>query len=192
MRSPQSGKYVADCVVHEMADEEVNSVNGVETPSDCAAENAQKPFLGFTGCYDHGIDTKGRMIIPAAFREALGSPFVAGLTLDMKAIALYPISEWVRQQEMLQKLLEKDMRMQKLIDRISKYSFCDSEMDAQGRLLLPGKLRNMILRDTHDVEISGARTHIRIVSAETAAQEEEEFERDVPDVLSFIAEIQNK
>lgn len=165
-------------------------MNGENTSSVCATNGTH--FMGFTGCYDHGIDSKGRMIIPASFREALGNPFVAGLTLDFKAIALYPLHEWEKQQEMLEELLKKDVRVQNLIDMICKYSFCDSEIDAQGRLLVPSKLRNKILKDARDVEISGAKTHIRVVSAAVAEDEDKRFEEEIPDVLSFIAEIQQK
>ena len=37
-------------------------------------------FLGFVGSYTHGIDAKGRMIIPASFREPLGSRFAVAPT----------------------------------------------------------------------------------------------------------------
>lgn len=147
-------------------------------------------FLGFTGCYNHGIDAKGRMIIPASFREALGEKFVTGLTLDFNAIALYPVDEWLKQQNMLEELLKKDIRVQLLIDRICKYSYTDTETDAQGRLLLPGKLRSMILGDAREIEVSGAKTYIRVVSAQSALDEEEEFKKEIPNVLDFIARVQ--
>lgn len=175
-----------------LPDGEASDLSCTHTETDTNGNETKKKniFLGFTGCYNHGIDAKGRMIIPASFREALGENFVTGLTLDFNAIALYPVDEWLKQQNMLEQLLKKDIRVQMLIDRICKYSYTDTETDAQGRLLLPGKLRSMILGDTREIEVSGAKTYIRVVSAQSAADEDEAFKKEIPNVLDFIARVQ--
>ena len=77
-----------------------------------------------------------------------------------------------------------------MINQFSKYSYKDSETDLQGRLLLPQKLRTKYLENVRDVEISGAKTFIRIVSAEAGELEDERFNEDFPDPLTFIAELQ--
>ena len=48
----------------------------------------------FSGNYTHNIDPKGRVTIPAAYREALGEGFTIGLNNDFSAIALYPVEKW--------------------------------------------------------------------------------------------------
>lgn len=146
----------------------------------------------FTGCYNHGIDSKGRMIVPSAFREQLGEVFYVAPTPDFQAIALYPVSEWLREQELLQTLADADARAQRFINQFSKYTYRDCETDAQGRLLLPQKLRTMYLKDARDVEISGAKTHIRIVDSAVGEEEDAAFRRDIPDPLAFIAELQKQ
>ena len=173
-----------------LTDEKASGLSCTGSETDMTENGKKSAFLGFTGCYNHGIDAKGRMIIPASFREALGEKFVTGLTLDFNAIALYPVDEWLKQQNMLEELLKKDIRVQLLIDRICKYSYTDTETDAQGRLLLPGKLRSMILGDAREIEVSGAKTYIRVVSAQSALDEEEEFKKEIPNVLDFIARVQ--
>ena len=146
----------------------------------------------FSGSYTHGVDAKGRMIIPAPFREALGERFVVAPTPDFQAIALYPTEEWIARQEQLEDLAELDARAQRLIDRFNKFSYTDSETDVQGRLLLPQKMRAKYLGNSRNVEISGAKTHIRVVNEETGAVEDETFERDFPDPLAFMAELQTR
>lgn len=173
-----------------LTDEKASGLSCTGSETDMTKNGKKSAFLGFTGCYNHGIDAKGRMIIPASFREALGEKFVTGLTLDFNAIALYPVDEWLKQQNMLEELLKKDIRVQLLIDRICKFSYTDTETDAQGRLLLPGKLRSMILGDAREIEVSGAKTYIRVVSAQSALDEEEEFKKEIPNVLDFIARVQ--
>ena len=152
----------------------------------------QKSRCLFSGSYTHGIDAKGRLIIPATFREDLGPKFVVAPTPDFQAVAIYPVEEWIRQEEKLEALADLDARAIRLINQFSKYSYKDSETDLQGRLLLPQKLRAKYLENVRDVEISGAKTFIRIVSAEAGEREDELFSQDFPDPLAFIAELQQR
>ncbi len=188
-----------------MAEDEkrsANAENAEERPDAASAQAAlQEPSFEeklrqarclFTGCYNHGIDSKGRMIVPSAFREQLGEVFYVAPTPDFQAIALYPVNEWLREQEMLQTLADADARAQRFINQCSKYTYRDCETDAQGRLLLPQKLRTMYLKDARDVEISGAKTHIRIVDSAVGEEEDAAFRRDIPDPLAFIAELQKQ
>ena len=47
----------------------------------------------FMGEYNHTIDAKGRLIIPARFRELLGEEFVLTKGLD-GCLSIYPMDEW--------------------------------------------------------------------------------------------------
>ena len=47
----------------------------------------------FMGTYGHSIDAKGRVIVPAKFREVLGDSFVVTLGLD-GCLFVYPEEEW--------------------------------------------------------------------------------------------------
>jgi len=165
--------------------------NEALTPAQSALLEKYRHLLhhGFRGAYVHGLDAKGRMIVPAAFRQSLGERFYLCLTPDFKAIALYPKHEWELYYCSLLELLEKDMRMERVVNLFSKYTYEDCECDAQGRVLLPQKLRSRFLENARDVEVSGAGTHIRIMRAEDAQKEEDLFEADIPDVLAFEAEI---
>ena len=54
----------------------------------------------FMGEYSHTIDAKGRMIIPAKFREELGKEFVLTKGLD-GCLSIYPNNEWKAFEEKL-------------------------------------------------------------------------------------------
>ena len=144
----------------------------------------------FSGSYVHGVDSKGRMIIPAGFRDALGDRFVVAPTPDFQNIAIYPEAEWLNQQDKLEALDELDARAMRLIEQFNKYSYTDSETDQQGRLLLPQKMRAKYLGSCREVEISGAKLYIRILKSEAGVAEDEAFREDFPDPLAFMAEIQ--
>ena len=54
----------------------------------------------FMGEYNHSIDAKGRMIVPAKFREQLGNEFVVTKGLD-GCLFVYSNEEWHRIEENL-------------------------------------------------------------------------------------------
>ena len=146
---------------------------------------------GFRGSFTHGLDSKGRMIIPAAFRQALGENFKVCMAPDFKAIAIYPEIEWELRYCRLLELMEKDMRMERVVSLFTRYTYDDCECDAQGRVLLPQKLRAKFLADAKEVDVGGATTYIRVMRKEDAQTEEDKTMEDIPDFLAFEAEIAN-
>lgn len=93
----------------------------------------------FMGEYQHNIDMKGRMIVPAKFREGLGESFVLTRGLDQCLFA-YPMDEWKILEEKLKKLplTKKDAR------KFTRFFFSgavECEVDKQGRINIPQPLR---------------------------------------------------
>lgn len=147
-------------------------------------------FLGFVGNYSHSIDAKGRMIIPAAFREALGERFAVCPTPDFKTVAIYPLAGWLQRRNELLALVKINAKAQRLLDQFSKYSYLDCEADTQGRLLLPQKIRAWRLGTTRDVDVNGATTHIRLLPTTDSDAQDRLFDEDFDDPLAAIAEMQ--
>ena len=92
----------------------------------------------FMGEYAHNIDRKGRLIMPAKFREELGEHVVVNRGLD-GCLYVYTVEQW---QQVYQKLstlpsTNKDARMYQRM-MLSKAAEC--EMDSQGRILIPSSL----------------------------------------------------
>jgi len=48
-----------------------------------------------TGIYQHSIDTKGRLFIPARLREDLGAAFYVTLSME-KCLAAYSDADWAK------------------------------------------------------------------------------------------------
>ena len=94
----------------------------------------------FMGEYQHNIDVKGRMIVPAKFREGLGESFVLTRGLD-KCLFAYPMEEWKILEEKLKKLplTKKDARS---FTRFFFSGAVECEVDKQGRINIPQTLRN--------------------------------------------------
>ena len=127
-----------------------------------------------TGTYEHGIDAKGRLFIPAKLREELGVSFYLAMGVDA-CLAIYPQSTWDRFTEKFASL-----PMSQSFDCLFAYDSCGAnaskcELDSQGRIVVPQKLRKYANLDK-DVVIIGVNDRAEIWSAETwNAQEEEEM-----------------
>ena len=91
------------------------------------------------GEYNHTIDTKGRLIIPSKFREALGEEFVVTKGLD-GCLFVYDNNEWKAFEEKLKSLplTNKDARQ---FVRFFLAGAMTAEVDKQGRILLSSVLR---------------------------------------------------
>ncbi|KIL12510.1 hypothetical protein C2W58_00117 [Bacillus pumilus] len=95
-------------------------------------------IIMFMGEYQHTIDTKGRMIIPAKFRDGLGEQFVLTRGLD-QCLFGYPMSEWKLIEEKLKALplTKKDARA---FTRFFFSGAVECDLDKQGRINIASNL----------------------------------------------------
>ncbi|HWJ80065.1 MAG TPA: division/cell wall cluster transcriptional repressor MraZ [Niallia sp.] len=86
----------------------------------------------FMGEYHHNVDTKGRIIVPAKFRDSLGETFILTRGLD-RCLFGYPLSEWAIIEEKLKQLplTKKDARA---FTRFFFSGATECEIDKQGRI----------------------------------------------------------
>jgi len=113
----------------------------------------------FMGTYNHSIDTKGRLIMPAKFREQLGETFVVTAGLD-SCLFIFSDSAWEKFEEELDALpmSNEDART---YTRYFMPNACSCEVDKQGRILIPGYLRE-IAGLSKDVVLAGVGRRIEI------------------------------
>ena len=123
-----------------------------------------------TGQYFHNIDAKGRLFIPAKLREQLGDTLHVTVGQD-GCLSVYSDTEWEKFQ---QKLDERNFTDVKKLRLMFAY-MADCEPDAQGRILIPAKLREYAGL-TKEVVVVGSFDRAEIWSAERwAAIENEAF-----------------
>ena len=91
------------------------------------------------GEYNHVIDSKGRLIIPAKFRGQLGTTFVITRGLD-GCLFGYPQTEWQVLEEKL-KTLPLTKRDARAFVRFLYSAATECELDKQGRVNVPTVLR---------------------------------------------------
>ncbi|WP_099470137.1 division/cell wall cluster transcriptional repressor MraZ [Konateibacter massiliensis] len=133
----------------------------------------------FMGEYNHTIDAKGRLIVPSKFRETLGDEFVVTKGLD-GCLFVYPNEEWKTFEEKLRTLplTNKNARQ---FSRFFLAGAASCEVDKQGRILLPGVLREFAGLEK-DVVLVGVLSRIEIWS------KEKWLESNVYDDMEEIAE----
>lgn len=97
-------------------------------------------LIMFMGEYRHTVDAKGRMIVPAKFRESLGEQFVLTRGLD-QCLFGYPMNEWKLIEEKLKALplTKKDARA---FTRFFFSGATECELDKQGRVNIASSLLN--------------------------------------------------
>jgi len=115
----------------------------------------------FMGEYLHTIDGKGRLFVPAKFREALGEKFIATKGLE-HCLFVYPPAEWTALEERLRSLpfTQPDVRA---FVRFFFSGATECEVDKQGRILLPANLREYAQLEK-DVVFVGVSSRVEIWS----------------------------
>ena len=120
------------------------------------------------GQYQHSIDAKGRLFIPAKFREELGETFYVTIGLD-GCLSVYSVTKWASLIEKVEALpLSKARSMRTLFANAAK-----CEPDAQGRILIPAKLREYAKLEK-EVIITGASRCVELWNPERWAPIESE------------------
>ncbi|MBR2289607.1 MAG: division/cell wall cluster transcriptional repressor MraZ [Clostridia bacterium] len=127
------------------------------------------------GEYEHSLDVKGRIIMPAKFREDLGEKFIVTKGLDGCLFA-FSIEEWTKFEEKLSTLpiSNKDARM---FTRFFFAGAIDCELDKQGRFLVSSNLREFAGL-TKDVVIVGMNSRLEIWSKEKWEEGQENISAD--------------
>lgn len=138
------------------------------------------------GEYQHSLDEKGRVIIPARFRDALGASFVITRGLD-NCLFVYPQSEWSLLENKMKSLpfTRSDARA---FTRFFFSGAVECELDKQGRVNIPNNLRSYGKLDK-DCVIIGVSNRVEIWGKEHWEQyfqsSEESFNEIAEKIVDF-------
>ncbi len=109
-----------------------------------------------TGEYQHALDNKGRVFIPARLREEMGQVLYVTLSMD-RCLSAYSAESWEQLTEKVNALpYVKQRRMRPLFAHAVR-----CELDAQGRALLPQNLRSWAGL-TKNVTVVGCNNHLEL------------------------------
>jgi MraZ protein len=128
----------------------------------------------FRGNHPAKVDEKGRLKLPAAFKQLVDAQHVTQFyvtSVDGKSAEIWPLPEWEKREEQLAESSTLDDAVKKYLNLTSYYGQ-QVEMDNQARLLLPQILRGTARLDA-EVTVFGMRTYLEVHNREV-------FEQNLP------------
>jgi MraZ protein len=140
----------------------------------------------FIGEYQHNIDQKGRVFMPAKFREELGDKFVVTKGLD-KCLFVYPYEEWKNFEQKLRTLPLTSKEARAFI-RFFFAGAAECEADKQGRVLIPAGLREHASLEK-ELSIIGVSTRVEIWNREAWENYNDDASLDQDAIVEKMAEL---
>lgn len=151
----------------------------------------------YRGINGLNIDAKGRIAMPTRYRERLqldsSSTVTVTIDTDEKCLLVYPLPEWEEIERKVAALPSFNAAARR-IQRLLIGHATDIEMDGQGRILLPPKLREYAGLDKRVVLVGQGKKfelwdeeHWESRRAEWLEEESKSSESDLPDELKSIS-----
>jgi MraZ protein len=126
----------------------------------------------FRGNHPAKVDEKGRLKLPAAFKQLLDAASVTQFYItstDGKSAEVWPLQEWEKREQQLAEFSTLDPAVDKYLDLTSYYGQ-QVEIDNQARVLLPQILRGTATLDA-EVTVFGKLTFLEVRNREIYEKE---------------------
>jgi MraZ protein len=123
--------------------------------------------VSFRGNHPTRVDEKGRLKLPADFKRLVEERYGTQFFITSKtgrSAEIYPLPEWEKIEAKLALIPSMNTAKKKFLDRVNYYGQM-TEMDAQGRVLLPQILRESARLDG-DVAVIGQQLYLEVENRE--------------------------
>ena len=124
------------------------------------------------GRFEHTVDAKNRVFVPAQFKESLGISFKLTYNDFNKCILVYSNSEWEKYEEKISQL--PTLKFEDFIREIYSNTV-DVQIDGQGRIVIP-----QFLKEKVDIEknvlIMGVGSHLEIWAQEVFEEKQKSID----------------
>jgi MraZ protein len=118
----------------------------------------------FRGYYRHAVDDKGRIAIPAQFRECLSTKEKKRLVLNKgrdNTIEVHPLTEWEKFEDNVALRLSRFHSEPLRIRRLLEHNVVTVKLDSQGRILIPQHFKDYA-QITNEAVIAGVGNYFEI------------------------------
>jgi len=117
----------------------------------------------FFGTFEHALDAKGRLILPARFRDGFGAGGYLGKLHD-GCLAVWPAAEFERRADELIATARQGQAQRNVARSLAAGAF-EVSLDAQGRIPIPPPLRDFAALES-EVVVNGAINHVELWNPE--------------------------
>lgn len=153
------------------------------TPVDNPCDGAGKYNHMFIGEYQHSVDDKGRLAIPAKFRDALKTGGVITRGLD-NCLFLFSKAQWAVLSEKLA-ALPLSQANSRAFARLMLAGAMEVDLDGQGRILIPGFLRQYAKLES-GVIVAGLMNRLEVWDEKVWKQYKSRAEEDSTDIAEHM------
>jgi MraZ protein len=137
------------------------------------------------GEYEHTIDEKNRLTLPARFRESFSEGVVISRGMD-RCLSVYSRAEWERAVDTRLGTLDPLSREARSMQRYFYSGAAEAELDKQGRIVIPAGLAEYAeLR--RDVIVAGVRDRLEVWNRDTWQKQRDEIEGSAEHVAQRLA-----
>lgn len=140
----------------------------------------------FIGEYQHSIDKKRRIAIPAKFRGSFKTKAIITRGLD-GCLFVYPTKTWEKLAEKLGSLPLGEKKMRQFV-RITLSQAVETEVDGQGRILIPNYLNEFADLKSEAV-ITGLYDRVEIWNRERWQKQTSEAEKDKDEMAEELGKL---
>jgi MraZ protein len=143
----------------------------------------------FLGEFNHAIDEKGRITIPAKFRAQLAEGLVVTKGIE-RCLSVFPLDKW---EEWAREIIQPSIfrRDSRVLRRHIFPEAVECQLDAQGRILLPESLRSYASLEGRAVVI-GVYTHLEIWNPSSWNEVKTGAEKEIGDISEHLAQFLEK
>ena len=141
----------------------------------------------FGGAHELSIDSKGRLAIPAKFRDILLRHYTPAIvvTLDSRQkLLMYPEAEWAKVAEQLLHLKTAGIPLLQRYQNLLLHNADSMEWDSVGRVLIPANLRKRVDFEK-DVTLVGRANRLELWGRDQWEAEMTQALDDDPEELAF-------
>lgn len=140
----------------------------------------------FLGQFRHNLDAKGRLTLPARYRDQLSAGMVLTRGFD-RCLLVYPLAGWMPLADRVSALSISDPNVRKL-RRVMFSQAIDAQLDRQGRVLIPANLKSHSYIDREAVLV-GMHNFIEIWSPDEWESQNDSLDQETPIIAERLAEL---
>ncbi len=140
----------------------------------------------FIGEYQHSIDKKRRIAIPAKFRGSFKTKAIITRGLD-GCLFVYPTATWEKLAEKLGSLPLGERKMRQFV-RLTLSQAIETEVDKQGRILIPNYLNDFADLKSEAV-VTGLYDRVEIWNRERWKKQTAEAEKDKEEMAEELGKL---